>query len=173
MKNKQTMIIAGIVLAVLIAAFFVFGRGNKDTSNGDTEQVLEQEEQIQKVDSSVVVSLEPGALDGEALLSIKNAPDGTESIDYEFSYDAKATNDAEAADGAQTVPQGAIGGCDEQSGGTWACGEPSANGRKIVLGTCSSGTCRYHDVVGPINVLLSFEGTYGKRVFEKSYDLNK
>jgi len=171
MKNKNTIIAVVGIIVILVGAFLIFGRGNGSDNGSGRESVLEQEEVVERVDDSVIVELETGARSGEALLTVENAPAGTDSIEFELSYDAEATNEAEAALGGDTVPQGAIGSCDETGDGQWECGEPSSSGRKVVFGTCSSGVCRYHSIVGEINVLLSFEGDYGKRIFEDSYDL--
>jgi hypothetical protein len=71
-----------------------------------------------------------------------------------------------------SVSQGAIGKCVEIKG-LWECGseEPGGQGRKIVLGTCSSGTCRYHNIVGDVKVFMKFTGDYGSKVFEKEFSL--
>jgi hypothetical protein len=54
----------------------------------------------------------------------------------------------------------------------WQCGEEDAyGGRKIVLGTCSSGTCRYHNILGPIKLNLKFTGSYGEKIYEKEFKI--
>lgn len=163
-KNQKMMIIGGVILVVLlVAGIFVFNsRQSKQRTSSDG---LPEDSIIPTVDGSVVVELEQGAKKGEAILTIKNAPNGTRGIEYTISYDAESTE----GEGGP-VPQGAIGKC-TKDGNVWQCGEPSAAGRKIVLGTCSSGVCRYHKIIGDVRVSLKFSGDYGERIFEKDYEI--
>jgi len=55
--------------------------------------------------------------------------------------------------------------------GTIALNSESEYLKKITLGTCSSGKCVYHEVVGKIKVSLKFTGSYGEKIFEKEYEL--
>jgi len=43
--------------------------------------------------------------------------------------------------------------------------------KKITLGTCSSGTCVYHNIKGKIKVELIFKGDNGDRYFTKEYKI--
>lgn len=167
--TKNTKIIIGIIVTlILVTGIVVMTLNRSGGSNSEqTEDILNNEPTIAPVDSSVVVEFVEGARAGEALLTVENAPNGTKSIEFELSYEAKS--DARSG-GSGTTQQGAIGECKE-SGGVWECGEPSTDGRKIVLGTCSSGVCRYHDITSKIDVRLRFSGSYGDRLFEKSYSL--
>lgn len=168
--NKNTKLILGAVVALMLVTGVVFvamSRTSNDTSK-KTEDVLENEPTIAPVDQSVVVEFKEGDRSGEAVLTVQNAPRGTKDVEFELSYDAESAASEESTSG--TTQQGAIGKC-EQNAGTWECGEPSAGGRKIVLGTCSSGVCRYHKVKSQIDVRLMFNGNYGQRSFEKKYSL--
>ena len=163
-KNKKIAIGGVVVVVVLLLGFLALRKGQtqrKEASQIPTESV------IPTVDSSVVVELKPATKKGEALLTVKNAPSGTKGVEYTLSYDAKGTGE-EGDTGA--VPQGAIGKCD-QIGSEWECGEPATEGRKIVLGTCSSGVCRYHQIIGKVKVELKFSGGYGEKSFENDYSI--
>lgn len=163
--NKKQYIGGAIVLIILVIGVFIYSRkqanNNVVTNNSPTDQILPT------IDSSVKVDL-ISSKKGEAVLSINNAPDGTKSIEFELSYLVINADTSEGGSG--TVSQGAIGKCYE-SNNVWECGEPSGTGRKIVLGTCSSGVCRYHNITGPITVSLKFTGDYGEKIFTKNYQL--
>lgn len=168
--NKNTKLIVGIVATLVIITGVVVMALNRNSGahRESTENVLENEPTIAPVDSSVEVTFTEGAKKGEALLTVANAPSGTRGIEFELSYEAESAATEESAAGS--TQQGAIGECKEMSG-TWECGEPAADGRKIVLGTCSSGVCRYHKITSQIDVRLKFTGSYGERMFEKKYSL--
>ena len=164
MDKKKLILIGGVLLTVLIIGGVLIGshRGEvKEEAGGD---LLPTEVAIPTVDSSVKVNLTSGKTKGEALLTIEKAPKGTKDIDFELSYNANNPDEG------GTTLQGAIGGC-EESQDVWKCGEPSPTGRKIVMGTCSSGVCKYHNVVGKVRLNLRFTGDYGDKVFEKEYEL--
>jgi hypothetical protein len=165
LDRKKIMIIGGVLL-VLVAFFgYRFFAGQKPKVNTD-DQAAPSDMVFPTVDSSVKVDL-ISTKKGEAILSVNNAPSGTESIEFEMSY---LVINEDTGDGGGTVSQGAIGKCYEVKG-IWECGEPSASGRKIILGTCSSGVCRYHNISGPIRISLKFSGDYGNKMFTKEYEL--
>jgi hypothetical protein len=165
LKDKKKLGITVVVLLVVIGiVYFIVANQAK---NKQALEALENEEIIPTVDASVIVELKAAKKAGEVTLTVKDAPKGTKSIEYELTYDAMSTEGT-----GEKVPQGAIGRCYNKSGTqNWNCKQQQESGEAITLGTCSSGTCVYHKVVGPIKVTLSFEGSYGKRIFEKEYDL--
>lgn len=167
--NKNTKLIIGMVVTlILITSVVVLAMNGKNSdTTKKTENVLDNEPTIAPVDSSVIVDFKEAARSGEAILTVKNAPKGTEDIEFTLSYDVESST-AGGGEGGST--EGAIGNCEENNG-VWECGEPAAEGRKIVLGTCSSGVCRYHKIAGQIDVNLLFKGSYGERVFEKKYSI--
>lgn len=150
--QKQYLII-GIAIAVL-ATFGIYFFLNSNTSNKSAEEkesVFEQPaELIPAVDSSVTASL-TGKKEGS--LELQGIPDGTDSVEYELTYDTKSGS-----------IEGVFGKID-------VGGESTAQ-EKITFGTCSSGVCRYHDIVGEVNGVFKFSGDYGKKLLEKSFDLN-
>lgn len=169
MTKNMKLILGVIVALVLVTGIVVMAVSKKNTATTEkTENVLENEPTIAPVDSSVVVDFKEAAKKGEVTLTVKNAPKNTQEIEFTLSYDVE--NVASEDNPGGVSQEGAIGGC-EKNGDIWECGEPSTDGRKIVLGTCSSGVCRYHKITSPIDVNLLFKGSYGERKFEKKYDL--
>jgi len=118
------------------------------------EQVQKKEEvdAIPTVDSSTVVTLKSLQGNKEILLEGKGVPSGTSSIDYELSYDTQGQG-----------KQGVIGTISDITGNTFE--------KQMTLGTCSSGRCVYHEVIGSIQVTLKFTGDYGERILVKEFSL--
>lgn len=166
-NNKTKLIIFLLVFIFLIFfIFYIFFSKNKNQQKS-SQNFSNSEEIIPTVDSSVKVELKQ-LKKGEINLTILNEPKSTNSIEFELTYNT-LNNDIE--EGKVIVEQGVIGKCYKFSN-YWQCGESNeAGGKKIVLGTCSSGVCRYHNVVGKLKLLLRFSGNYGIRIFEKEYEL--
>jgi len=148
-EQKKYLMIGGIVLVLLVVGFFVFNRNKSQTE--EEKEPLPTEMVIPTVDDSVQVNLKDAGNGKEVILTIENAPNGTESIDYELSYNT-----------AQQGLQGVIGTISESS---------DSYEKKLTLGTCSSGTCVYHEVVGKIKLSLKFNGSYGEKVYEKEFSI--
>lgn len=149
-EYKKYIFIGIAVFILLISGVFVLGR--KDTSRNQPEEETPAEEVIPTVNSSVKVDLSAQAGRKEVTLAIEGIPDNTESIDYELSYQT-----------AQQGLQGVIG--------TISDIENSKYEKKLTLGTCSSGTCVYHQVVGKIKLTLKFNGSYGAKLYEKEFEI--
>lgn len=149
MKNKAVIIIAVFVL--LIGGFFVINK-NKGSSNQKTNLKPTPEELLPTVDTSVEVDLVPVTGQKEMLLKISSIPENTQTVDYELSY-------ATAEQGLQGII------------GTISITGDKNYEKQLTLGTCSSGKCVYHQVVGKIKLVLKFTGDYGERIFEKEYEI--
>ena len=147
--NKKSYIIGAVLLVLLTTVFFVFGR--KQAPKEIINETSEIEELIPTIDSSVKVSLDSVAGSKELLLKVDNLPSNTQSVDYELSYQT-----------AQQGLQGVIG---------TITNEKDSFEKKLTLGTCSSGTCVYHQVVGKIKLTLKFTGGYGEKIFGKEYEI--
>lgn len=162
--DKQKKMIAGIVLAVvlLFGIWFAVNSNNKN-KDGGTQSVLENEPTVAPVDSSVVVTLKSAVKKGEVIIEVKNAPDGTKKAEMELTYNREKRPEDETD--SDVIPDGVLAGCDFKSG------QKSCVKEGITLGTCSSGVCRYHTVVGKIKLSILFSGSYGERSFEKEYSL--
>jgi len=168
LKTKKNIFIVIFLLLILIfVGFFLFVP--KKPNNIQELSLIPTQELIPTVDTSVKVDFSL-LKKGEVLLTVSFAPKGTKEIDFELSYQSINSN---VEDGmGEKVEQGVIGKC-YQIESQWQCGEEDdGNGRKIVLGTCSSGVCRYHNIAGPIKVVLRFSGSFGEKIFEKDFNIN-
>lgn len=173
LQNRRTVIIVGIIaIVLLVGGIFLYQR--RVAQQGQNEDVFQNEEVIPTVDSSVKVELKPyGTNKSIATLTVRSAPAGTKSINYEVTYKSESTGGFSDEGLSGDVPQGAIGKC-EKTGNTWECGnkEPISQGRRvIVFGTSSSGVYKFHKVIGKVRVTLIFEGSYGKRIFDKEFKI--
>ncbi|MCL4363946.1 hypothetical protein M1328_01775 [Patescibacteria group bacterium] len=147
--KKYAIIGAGIVV-LLVGGFFLLNRGNGQKNQ--SAQPTPTEEVMPTVDSSVKVSMTGANNNHEVDLAVDNLPSGTQSIDYELSY--------------QTASQGLQGVI-----GTASTNGESSFTKHLTLGTCSSGTCVYHQVVGKISLTLKFTGDYGQKIYQKDFSL--
>ncbi|MCX7996368.1 MAG: hypothetical protein N2691_01250 [Patescibacteria group bacterium] len=152
LKNKA-LVAAGVVVVIILAIFGVLAsRSSVQPSAPQTATKEEAEEApVPTVDSSVKVTLEPLNSNREVKITVNNAPKGTNTIDVEMSYE---TTD-------QSL-EGVIGQIKISDG---------SGTEKFTLGTCSSGTCRYHSLASDIRLVLKFNGDYGEKIFENSYAL--
>lgn len=148
---KQYLIVGGIILVLIVVAVGIITTSSKKKETAKAkETVFEQPaEVIPTVDSSVVVEID-GKTD--ATISISGLPAGTEEIEYELSYNTKS-------------------GSIEGVFGTIKADGASTASEDITFGTCSSGVCRYHDIVGKVKGTFKFTGKYGKRLLEKEFSL--
>lgn len=147
--EKKYLYIAAVLIFLLVTSFWLFGK--KNSTKKTTVSVSPTEAVIPTIDSSVKVSLTPVIAGKELLLSIENIPSGTKNLEYVLSY--------------ETV-EGGIQGVNSLA----EIKEKNFQ-KKITLGTCSSGTCVYHQVKGKIKLELKFTGNYGERIFEKEYEI--
>jgi len=141
------VVVGGIVLLGIGVGIFLMRQKPKVIVQPQKQEELGA---IPTVDASVIVTL--SALQGnkEIVLKSSSIPNGTTSVDYELSYNTKA----------QGV-QGAMGTISKVEGNAFE--------RQITLGTCSSGRCVYHEVIGGIQVTLKFTGGYGEKVLSKEF----
>lgn len=149
LKKSQLMVALGVLVVVIVGIFVFRGAGSsqKNTTSPEPTEAV-----IPTIDNSVQVNLTSPSGGKEVVLDVKNIPMGTQTIDYELSY--------------QTRLQGLQGVI-----GTITLNNESNYQKKLTLGTCSSGTCVYHEVVGKIKLTLKFTGNYGDKIFEKEYGL--
>ncbi|QQG44723.1 MAG: hypothetical protein HYW86_02295 [Candidatus Roizmanbacteria bacterium] len=151
MKQKNIMI-AAVAVFILIALSFNVFKGNS-VNKTKTKTPVSQSEIIPTIDTSVVVDLQAKNNKKAIDLTIDGIPSLTTSIEYSLSYETK-----------QQGLQGIIGTIEVNNG-------EKKKTLSRELGTCSSGTCVYHQVVGNIKVELKFTGAYGERIFEKEYKI--
>ncbi len=152
MKQQQNVII-GIVIAIIVISLVGFVASNKKSNTKKSTVELPETEVIPTLDSSVQVVL-AGKNRGRAVeLSIDNIPEKTTSIEYSMSYQTM-----------QQGLQGIIGTIEVVDG-------EKKRSVSRELGTCSSGTCIYHEVDGKIKLELKFSGAYGERIYDKEFEL--
>lgn len=169
MNFKKKYFFGGVIIFLLLLIFSIIFLFNKKPAKKETpSSEKSQEEVLPTIESSVKVDFQ-SIKKGEAVLKVFNSPKKTDSIEFEISYFVKNNDVNEGDEGL--IEQGVIGKCYQEKD-FWSCGqgESSAN-RKIVFGTCSSGVCRYHNIVGQVNLTLKFTGSYGEKIFNKKYDL--
>ena len=169
LKKKNYLLVVFVILVFLGLTFLFLNNKNFSKKEVLLGPTLSTEALIPTVDSSVKVEFKP-LKKGEVSLTISSEPKGTEAIDFELTYKTLNNDVLEGGEGG-AVEQGVIGKCFKTER-FWQCGEEDANGgRKIVLGTCSSGTCRYHNILGPIKLNLKFTGSYGEKIYEKEFKI--
>src|ERR1051326_2975630 len=97
MKNRRNLII------VVAAVIFLIGIGlyirSRTKSAKDQSTGILDEAVIPTVDPSVKVDLQSTGKKGEVKLAIKNAPQGTNTIEYEITYDARTPASDESEGG--------------------------------------------------------------------------
>jgi len=149
--NKK---IGGIVVGVLVLVGVSVGLFVSQKKPQVVEQTKKTDElgAIPTVDSSTTVTLVAQPGNKEMILKSAGIPKDTSSVDYELSYDTKGQG-----------KQGVIG--------TISTIENNGFEKQMTLGTCSSGRCVYHEVVGAIQVTLRFTGEYGEKVLSKEFEL--
>jgi len=148
LNRKKIMIIGGVILVVLIFVGFILLPGKPKVNN---EQTTPVDGVIPTIDGSVKISLTALTGKKEVLLSIKNIPINTTGLEYILSY--------------ETV-EGGLQGVNSTAKITGRDFE-----KKITLGTCSSGTCVYHNIKDKIKVELIFKGNNEDKYFTKEYSI--
>lgn len=152
-KNRLFFLFGGIVLfLVLFFLFISLQKPKKEQETSKKSTLQNQDEVVPTVDSSTILTLTPIQEKKEIKMAIKGIPRDTSAVDYELSYETRLQGS-----------QGVIGSISTVVG--------SAIEKQITLGTCSSGRCVYHEVVGPIKATLKFTGSYGERMLEKEFTL--
>jgi len=151
-KTRKILIIFILFFFVTILSLWVYSRKNYSSSR--KQNLIKPTSSIlPPIDPSVKVNVIPLNLNREIKLTITHIPAGTHEIEYIISYETK---------------DGGLQGVNST-----AQIEGDRFEKKITLGTCSSGSCVYHQVKGKIRVELSFRGDYGEKYFTHEYDLMK
>lgn len=151
MKNKLVLIGVGAVVVVILVAGALYLTNSKKAQVGTGPVVTAEEEAIQMKPEQIGLELTPNKANTEVAMKINDVSKFTH-FDYEMSYDA-------IVDG-QSVPRGAIGSGDINPGET-------SIERKITIGTCSSGTCKYDKGVTKISFIVRLTLKDGKTAVVK------
>ena len=153
LKNKNVLMIGGILLVVVILGVVATQmKGPATTGKDTTENVLPENEEFPTVESTVEVSMKADKRKEKIVISVANVPSDVTLIEYEATYQDK--------DGNQKGGVGEI-----EVDGTSALSDP------FPLGTCSSGACVYDNGGDSVKINLKFTGSKGTRVFEKEFPL--
>lgn len=162
-KNKGLFIALGVLVIIIVGglgAFFI-ASSHKATSTQFTPGSADNNNQ----NGSVAPTLSPddigltlalatsGQSAGHAIDMKITKIDGIQSIDYEFTYTYSGS-----------LNEGGFGHLDVKPGDT-------SLSQQIVLGTCSSGVCRYDANVSSFKVTLKISKTDGKS-YESSKEIN-
>ncbi len=163
-SNKKKL--ALIIVSLLVVAGVLFMVVGRASLSNKAKGLIDNEEEIQAVDPSVKVALFKGDERGSIVIAIENAPEGTKNTDILVTYKRKPTVRDEIAE-SELITDGFQTSCKFKSGSRSCSTEDQDN----LLGTCSSGRCIYYEVVGKVQLEVLFIGSYGKRIFEKEYEL--
>lgn len=155
MQNKMALSgVAAVVLVVAVAGY-VFVSQKRAAKEPVVQETPEEQAQQMKPEE-IGLELIPNKALTEVEMKITDVSKFTH-FDFEMSYDAIVDGEA--------VPKGAIGSGDVNPG------ETSVD-RKITIGTCSSGTCKYDKGVKKMSFLIRLTLKDGKTaVVKKDLDL--
>ena len=156
MKNKLALIGIGAVIVVIVVAVGLYLMNSKKAKEGTGPVVTSEEEAVQMKPEDIGLELSPNAAVTEVTMKIGDTSKFSH-FDYEMSYDAIVEGEA--------VPRCAIGSGDINPGET-------SIERKITIGTCSSGTCKYDKGVKKISFIVRLTLKDGKTgVVKKDLDI--
>lgn len=150
-QDRKIMIVLGGVLLILFIFLGYRLLMGRNALVNDNKQLAPLDGVIPTIDGSVKISLTGLTGKKEALLSIKNIPANTTELEYILSY--------------ETI-EGGLQGVNSTAEITEQNFE-----KKITMGTCSSGTCVYHNIKGKIKVELIFKGNNQDKYFTKEYEI--
>lgn len=144
MKRFLPILLLVLVGLIVTGGAFWLLKGSKQTTN-QTEQQDKKEEIVQElpIDQRPYVAMTPRADGKEFHLTVEKFPAGIQSFDYELNYQTSA-------------------GVGEGVFGTVKLKGESKIERDLLLGSCSSGKCRYHEGVEEGKLTLRLRDTAGK-----------
>jgi hypothetical protein len=157
MKKALPIILVVVVLLGLLAGAFWFLKGStKAPQETAEEEVDDSPLKILSVEESPYVTLTPSSDGHNFHLTITKVPSDTKSLEYEMVYTV-----------ASGVTQGVPGTIKDLSTGTIE--------RDLLLGTCSSGKCRYDEGVKDGTFTVRLRDAKGKLVskMETQFHLQK
>ena len=137
-NNRWALLGIGAVIIVAVVTGAVFMMNSKKVREGKGPEITAEEQAIQMKPEEIGLELTPNTAVTEVAMKINDVSKFTH-FDYEMSYDAIV--------GEAAVPRGAIGSGDVNPGETSVV-------RKITIGTCSSGTCKYDKGVKKISFII-------------------
>lgn len=149
--KKNKLIVGVIVLIVVVLggfiAFTTLSKNNTPATGGEQSESVNVKK-VSPDEIGLTLSLKP---DKKAIIMKIAKLDGIKSIDYELDYNALVTDEGETND----VPRGVLSTIDVNP-------DDSELEKEILLGTCSSGTCKYDKVTSDIKLILKLNYTNGE-----------
>jgi len=147
---KKNKIILGVILVIIVvlgAAFVVF-RPKAQQGNSNAGQETQNVKKVTPEEIGLTLALRD---DKKAVEMKVTKLEGIKSLEYELDYTATVTEEGETND----VPRGVLSTIDVKP-------EDSEITKEILLGTCSSGTCKYDKVTSDIKVIMKVNYTNGE-----------
>ena len=148
---KKNKIIVGVIVVIavaLIGAFFFLSGSKSQSPQATTGDQTENVKKISPEDIGLSFSLKD---DKKAVILKITKLNGIKSFEYELDYNAIVTEEGETNE----VPRGVLSTIDVTSG-------DSELNKEILLGTCSSGTCKYDKVTSDIKLVLKVNYSNGE-----------
>ncbi len=154
MKGKIIIsIIVGVVIIVAIGVLVIKNLTKPISTNSSNSQNAKEE--FIPLDSSVSVDLIPRADAKAVSLKVSNIPTGTDSIEFEISYD----NDKGLRKGA--------------NGKIKVNGEKEIERKDILFGTCSKNVCTYDSGITSVSLTMRFNSDNGISIFTKDFPITQ
>lgn len=157
MKNALPIVIVVVVILGILGGGFWFLRGTTKAPTQDGGETVDDSPlKVLSVEESPYVTLTPSADGHNFHLTITKVPTGTGSLEYEMVYAVSSG-----------VTQGVPGTIKDLSTGTIE--------RDLLLGTCSSGKCRYDEGVNDGTFTVRLRDSKGHLVskMETQFHLQK
>jgi len=148
LKDKKVLsaIIVFIVLLLVIGGIFVFTRGGDDTDNDSSNPIIGDSSNLPSLDPDEIGMVVTVRKDGKALMFELTKADDIELVEYTIEYEKDI-------DG-ERVPEGIFG--------LMNIGEDGRTDTDFrEFGTCSSGKCRYDEVVSDVTIILKITKVNG------------
>lgn len=141
MKYLPIFLLVGGAVLISLVGFIIFNLRSKAPETADREEAVKELPSEERP----YISLTPNVAGNELKLAVARIPAGVSVVEYELVYDTAAS-----------VTQGVPGSVDVSGKSTLE--------RKLTLGTCSSGVCRYDKGVKDIKISLKFRDSKNKLV---------
>lgn len=141
------VLIAGAAVILTLFAFKVLNQPKQEASTSEEDKPLPE----LSVDQRPYITLTPDSRGQELTLFVSKIPGSSSTLEYELVYVADGQGSTKG-----TVTRGVPGSID-------IAGQTSIE-RKLTLGSCSSGVCRYDKNVKDINLTLRLRNSDGKLI---------
>lgn len=154
MKNKNTLIAVGIVVAVLVGLFAFSFLSNNNASKQDDKQTADTTVQTIKPED-IGFKMETTPDKKKVKFSIAKAQ-GIKALEYQINYEADSTAQEKSEGGEDRVQRGITGEEKNISGNT------TYESDELDLGSCSKNVCKYDTGVKTVAITLKITKTDDK-----------